>query len=167
MLQYTLTIRISMNIKDYFQKNEIIENLAKYELFYQVTLGNLISLTKTKDIDYEIEFQLALGSIYELLKDLRSLNDKSISFQDELKKQASMDAVQYFANENLEILKNGQIKIENIVNHINDGLFFNEAMQIICDENLEYQIEKWKEIITDELASSILSAIIELEKDEN
>ena len=100
-----------MNIENYFEKNEIIKNLGKYELFYQVTLGNLISLTNAKDMNYEIEFQLALGSIYELLKDLRSLEDESISFEEELKKQAAMDAVQNFANENLELLKNGEIKI--------------------------------------------------------
>lgn len=156
-----------MEIKNYFYKENIINNLAKYELYYQVTLGNLISITNTKDIHYEIEFQLALGSIYELLKDLRTLNDESISFEEELKKQAAMDAVQYFANENLELLKNGEIEIENIVNHINDGIFFNEAMEVICDENLEYQVSKWKEIITEELASAILSSILELEKDAN
>ena len=89
----------------HFTRNEIINNLAKYELYYQVTLGNLISLTNTKEIDYEVEFQLALGSIYELLKDLKTLDDMSISFDDELRKQAAMDSVQNFANVNLEILK--------------------------------------------------------------
>ena len=156
-----------MNIENYFRKNEIIKNLGKYELYYQVTLGNLISLTNTKDMDYEIEFQLALGSIYELLKDLRGFDDKTISFDEELKKQAAMDAVQNFANENLELLKNGEIKIEKIVNHINDGIFFNEAMEVVCHENLEHQIEKWEEIITPDLANAILESIKELEKDEN
>ena len=151
----------------HFTRNEIINNLAKYELYYQVTLGNLISLTNTKEIDYEVEFQLALGSIYELLKDLKTLDDKSISFDDELRKQAAMDSVQNFANENLEILKSGEIKIEKIVNHINDGLFFNEAMKVICDENLDEQIEKWKKIITEDLAKAILESILELEKESN
>ena len=149
----------------HFTRNEIINNLAKYELYYQVTLGNLISLTNTKEIDYEVEFQLALGSIYELLKDLKTLDDKSISFDDELRKQAAMDSVQNFANVNLEILKSGEIKIEKIVNHINDGLFFNEAMKVICDENLDEQIEIWEKIITQDLAKAILASILELEKE--
>lgn len=154
-----------MYIEKQFSKSKIVDNLAKYELYYQVTLGNLISLTNTKDINYEIEFQLALGSIYELLKDLKSLNDQSISFDDELRKQSAMDAVQNFSNENLEILKNGEIKIENIVNHINDGLFFNEAMKVVCDENLDEQVKKWEKIITEDLAKKILEAIQELEKE--
>ena len=81
----------------HFTRNEIINNLAKYELYYQVTLGNLISLTNTKEIDYEVEFQLALGSIYELLKDLKTLDDKSISFDDELRKFAE-------ENENVKLV---------------------------------------------------------------
>lgn len=149
----------------HFTRNEIINNLAKYELYYQVTLGNLISLTNTKEIDYEVEFQLALGSIYELLKDLKTLDDKSISFDDELRKQAAMDSVQNFANVNLEILKSGEIKIEKIVNHINDGLFFNEAMKVICDENIDEQVKKWEKIITQDLAKAILASILELEKE--
>ena len=149
----------------HFTRNEIINNLAKYELYYQVTLGNLISLTNTKEIDYEVEFQLALGSIYELLKDLKTLDDKSISFDDELRKQAAMDSVQNFANVNLEILKSGEIKIEKIVNHLNDGLFFNEAMKVICDENIDEQIEKWEKTITEDLAKAILASILELEKE--
>ncbi|MDX9960482.1 MAG: hypothetical protein RBS32_03250 [Aliarcobacter sp.] len=149
----------------HFTRNEIINNLAKYELYYQVTLGNLISLTNTKEIDYEVEFQLALGSIYELLKDLKTLDDKSISFDDELRKQAAMDSVQNFANVNLEILKSGEIKIEKIVNHINDGLFFNEAMKVICDENLDEQVKKWEKTITEDLAKAILASILELEKE--
>lgn len=149
----------------HFTRNEIINNLAKYELYYQVTLGNLISLTNTKEIDYEVEFQLALGSIYELLKDLKTLDDKSILFDDELRKQAAMDSVQNFANENLEILKSGEIKIEKIVNHINDDLFFNEAMKVICDENLDEQLEKWEKVITQDLAKKILDSIQELEKE--
>ena len=149
----------------HFTRNEIINNLAKYELYYQVTLGNLISLTNTKEIDYEVEFQLALGSIYELLKDLKTLDDKSISFDDELRKQAAMDSVQNFANVNLEILKSGEIKIEKIVNHINDGLFFNEAMKVICDENIDEQVKKWEKIITQDLAKAILESILELEKE--
>ena len=149
----------------HFTRNEIINNLAKYELYYQVTLGNLISLTNTKEIDYEVEFQLALGSIYELLKDLKTLDDKSISFDDELRKQAAMDSVQNFANVNLEILISGEIRIEKIVNHINDGLFFNQAMKVICDENLDEQVEKWEKTITEDLAKAILASILELEKE--
>jgi hypothetical protein len=153
-----------MNIENYFKRKEIINNLARYELYYQVALGKLVNITNKKEINYEIEFQLALGSIYELLKDLERENEETISFDEELQKQSAMDALQNFANENLEELKNGKIKIEEQVNNINDGTFFNETMILICQENLNSQIEKWEEIITEDLANAIYKSIQELEK---
>jgi len=153
-----------MNIENYFKRKEIINNLARYELYYQVALGKLVNITNKKEIKYEIEFQLALGSIYELLKDLKKENEETISFDEELQKQSAMDALQNFANENLEELKNGKIKIEEQVNNINDGTFFNETMILICQENLNSQIEKWEEIITEDLANAIYESIQELEK---
>ena len=152
-----------MNIENYFKRKEIINNLARYELYYQVALGKLVNITNKKEIKYEIEFQLALGSIYELLKDLKKENEETISFDEELQKQSAMDALQNFANENLEELKNGKIKIEEQVNNINDGTFFNETMILICQENLNSQIEKWEEIITEDLANAICKSIQKLE----
>mgnify|MGYP003555492912 CR=1 FL=1 len=48
---------------------------------------------------------------------------------------------------------------------INDGLFFNEAMKVICDENIDEQVKKWEKIITQDLAKAILASILELEKE--
>lgn len=155
-----------MNIENYFKKENIIENLAKYEMFYQVALGSLIGITKSNPINHEIEFQYALGSIYELIKDIETF-EEDINFEEELRKQSAMDALQNFVNENLELVKQGELNIENFVNHINDGLFFNEAMQEICDQNIDTQIIKWEEIITDELANSIMYSLKELESQQN
>ena len=40
-------------------------------------------------------------------------------------------------------------------------------MEVVCNENLEHQIEKWEQIITSDLAKAILESIQELEKNEN
>lgn len=155
-----------MNIESHFKKENIINNLAKYEMFYQVALGSLIGITKSNPINYEIEFQYALGSIYELIKDIESFEEE-INFEEELRKQSAMDALQNFVNENLELVKQGELNVENFVNHINDGQFFNEAMQEICDQNIDTQVLKWEAIITDELADSIMHSLKELEAQRN
>ena len=59
---------------------------------------------KVKDMNYEIGISISSWSIYELLKDLRSLEDEYIIWW-RTKKQATMDAVQNFANENLGTFK--------------------------------------------------------------
>ncbi len=154
-----------MNIQEHFSREKIIDNLARYELFYQVSLGSLIT-NDLKKISSDIEFQLALGSIYELLKDIQDFENFDDIYETELSKQSAMDAVQNFVNENLEAVKNGDFKVEEIINNINDNNFFNETMINICNENLDKQIQKWEGIISPELALAIMQSLIELEKQE-
>ncbi|RXK00219.1 hypothetical protein CRU98_03415 [Arcobacter sp. CECT 8986] len=153
-----------MDIERHFSKENIIENLAKYDMYYQISVGKLINITnKTNNITTDIEFQYALGSIYELLKDLEKLENGDDLFESELRNQAAMDATQNFINENLEFVKNEEIEVEPIINDINDNNFFNRTMIEICEDNHTKQIEKWTLIITDELASAIKESLKELE----
>lgn len=154
-----------MTYEEMFSKNNVTINLAKYEMYYQVSLGSLISDSKSKDIDPSIELQYALGSIYELITQIISDEKADEIFEIELQKQASMDALQTFVNENLNIVKDGTIKVEQIVNAINDGIFFHESMIEVCNENLENQLVKWNELISEDLAQKIYDSVLELQKE--
>ena len=153
-----------MDINKYFSKVTIINNLAKYETYYQVALGILVSATNTKKIDSDIKLEYALGSIYELIKDLENEKNLESIFNTELQKQSAMDAVQYFANENIQAVKNKELDIENTINKINDNLFFNDLVLDICKENEKNQITKWENIITNEIADAIMNSLLDLEK---
>ncbi|MBU3013250.1 hypothetical protein KO488_00675 [Poseidonibacter lekithochrous] len=153
-----------MDINKYFSKVTIINNLAKYETYYQVALGILVSATNTKKIDSDIKLEYALGSIYELIKDLENEKNLESIFNIELQKQSAMDAVQYFANENIQAVKNKELDIENTINKINDNLFFNDLVLDICKENEKNQITKWENIITNEIADAIMNSLLDLEK---
>ncbi|MGB5793133.1 hypothetical protein [Poseidonibacter sp.] len=152
-----------MHIQEHFSRKKIIDNLARYELFYQVALGSLLKSDSNK-MSNDIEFQLALGSIYELLKDIQDFEDFDEIYETELSKQSAMDAVQNFVNENLEAVKNSEIKVEEIINDINDNKFFNQTMIDICNDNLQSQLQKWEHIITPQLALAIMQSLEELEK---
>lgn len=152
-----------MNINYYFSKDNIINNIAKYETYYQVALGILISTTNKKEIDQNIQLEYALGSIYELIKDLENENIDEI-FEIELQKQAAMDALQHFANKNIKAVKNKEIDIENNVNIINDNLFFNDILLEICENSFPTQIKKWQTIINDEVSDSIIKSLESLEE---
>lgn len=154
-----------MNITDFFTKDKIINNLARYETYYQIALGKLIFISSAKEMSYEVDFKLALGSIYELIKDLKDYKDLDVIFEKELEKQTSMDAVQNFVNENMELIQSKNIAIEPIINDINEDKYFNDAMMKVFDENLIINQKKYADFITDELAGQINGAIIELAKD--
>ena len=156
-----------MNIHDEFSKYNIINNLAKYEMYYQVSLGKMISDTNINNINTEVDFKDALGSIYQMLKEIKDLPDVKRVYEMELLKQASMDAVQYFINENMDVVKEGQVQVEPIINQINDNAFFDKAMTDLCKRNLINQIHKWNDFITDEVAHSISQSVHELESASN
>lgn len=151
-----------MTFEEEFEKNNIINTLAKYEMYYQVSLGSLISDSKTSNIDPTIQLQYALGSIYDMISQIIKLENAEEIFDKELQKQSAMDALQDFVNANMQIVKDGSIKIEPIVNAINDGVFFHKSMIEICDENLDAQIKKWSNIIDDETAKKIQASIKEM-----
>lgn len=153
-----------MHITDFFTKDKIIDNLARYETYYQIALGKLIFISSAKEMSYEVDFKLALGSIYELIKDLKDYKDLHIIFEKELEKQTSMDAVQNFVNKNMELIQSKNIAIEPIINDINEDKYFNDAMMKVFDENLIINQKKYSDFITDELAKQIGDAILELSK---
>lgn len=153
-----------MNIKTQFSQKNTIINLSYYEIYYQISMGKLFSLTNKKDFNVNLDFTLALGSIFEVLNDIQELENQEEIFNTELKKQASMDAVQNFANENLEDIKNRIIKIDEIVNLINDNLFFDETMNKIVKDNYNNMKKKYEDLITDELSLQIQESLNELIK---
>lgn len=159
-----------MDIYKQFTKEKIIKNLSLYESYYQISLGKLVHLTESKNINSDIDFTFALGSIYELLKDMQSVeNDDEIEldFSNELQKQSCMDALQHFANEHLELIKNGTVDIEETLNAINDDVFFDMEMKSVHLNNIDSVNEKWASIINDDLAQQIIYSLKELEKTNN
>lgn len=152
-----------MNIQNEFSKYNIINNLAKYELYYQISLGKMISDTNINNVKTEVDFKIALGSIYEMLKELQTMPDAKRIYEMELLKQASMDAVQYFINENMHSVKAGELEVESYINQINDNAFFDKAMKDLCKRNMINQMMKWHEFITDEVADSIAKEVLKLE----
>ena len=109
-----------MNVLEQFTQEKITTNLGSYEVYYQVALGSLIKQTNANNINGEVEFQFALGSIYDMIHDIKCLDDAQEIFETELQKQAAMDAVQHFVNENLELVKTGKFNVEPLINQIKD-----------------------------------------------
>ena len=124
-----------MTLRNEFEKNNIIKTLTHYEIFYQITLGKLFTIPSCKKININLDFTLALGSIFETINDIKDLDNAKDIFVSEIQKQAAMDALQGFANENLEAIKNKSLSIDDIVNKINDNEFFNETMNNLANEN--------------------------------
>jgi len=151
-----------MNLLEQFTQKNLIENLSSYEVYYQVAVGNLINETHVTSIHGEVDLQDALSSIYEMIREIKCLDNAHDILDDELRKQAAMDAVQNFVNENLELVKSKNIDVEPLINDINDELFFKEEMLAICNSAKPHAIQKWETIITAEITQAIQDSIKQL-----
>ncbi|NQY94291.1 MAG: hypothetical protein HRT43_09020 [Campylobacteraceae bacterium] len=151
-----------MNLLEQFTQEKLIENLSSYEVYYQVSVGNLINETHVKSINGEVDLQDALSSIYEMIREIRCLDNALDIFDKELRKQAAMDAVQNFVNENLELVKSKNIEVEPLINDINDNLFFKEEMLAICKSAKPHAMQKWETIITPQITQAIQDSIKQL-----
>jgi len=151
-----------MNLLEQFNQKNLIKNLSSYEVYYQVAVGNLINETHVKGIDGQVDLQDALSSIYEMIREIRCLDNAHDILDDELRKQAAMDAVQNFVNENLALVKSKTIEVEPLINDINDGFFFKEEMLAICNSAKIHATEKWEQIITPEITQAIQDSIKQL-----
>ncbi|MGB6328729.1 MAG: hypothetical protein WBF48_07355 [Halarcobacter sp.] len=151
-----------MIVEKYYSRENIIKNLSKYEANYQIALGKLIHLSGIKETSYEVDFKLALGSIYELINDLKEVENLDSIFEEELRKQTAMDVLQKFVNENMELIQSKNFAIEAMINEINDNNYFNETMNEVYEENLKLYFQKYNDFITEELAFQIKGAVEEL-----
>jgi len=151
-----------MNLLEQFNQKNLIKNLSSYEVYYQVAVGNLINETHVKSIDGQVDLQDALSSIYEMIREIRCLDNAHDILDNELRKQAAMDAVQNFVNENLDLVKSKSIDVEPLINDINDNFFFKEEMLAICNSAKTHAIEKWEQIITPEITQAIQDSIKQL-----
>lgn len=151
-----------MNIEKEFTKEKIVDNLSKYETYYQIALGKLVHLSNIKEVSYEIDFKLALGSIYELINDLKDIENLDSIFDEELRKQTSVDVLQKFVNDNMELIQSRDFAIEPIINDINDNKYFNEEMNKVYEDNLKLHFKKYSDFISEELADQIKNSVLEL-----
>ncbi len=152
-----------MELLEYFNKKNLVDNMARYEANYQISLGKIIKETNiSNDMSYEIEFSLALGSLYDLFKDIKSLDN--IDLTNIIDQQSALDALQYFVNKNYELVKDGTIKLENIINDINDEAFFSDSMKNIYELNISDIKNKYKALFTDNFLQQIQE---EIQKEHN
>lgn len=152
-----------MNLIEEFEQKRLIYNLARYETNYKITLGYLCNELSIQVKDQELEIQYMLGSIYELIKELSNEKNLELQFDEELRKQAAIDALQFFVNENIQEVKNGKLELESYINKINDNQLFNETMNKLLRDNEQILLQKWENIITQELANAILTSLKDLE----
>lgn len=161
---------IEKEIQKQFTQDKIIENLCKYELFYQISLHSLVrrsefdiesTIEKLDELALEIDPENVFYTIIAITRHYEKENDFKVNFEEDLQKYASVQALQDYVKNDSE-MNNPEIFLESMLEVINENKFFDEKMKREFDLDYGTNLNRWKNIITETIATQILQNSEEL-----
>jgi len=156
---------IEEQIKEQFDHKKIIENLAKYELYYQISLSHIVSQSefdvkstykKINELSLDIDPETVFYTIIAIIRHFKDTEDFNNNYLIELQKHASVHALEDYVKKDKDLL-NPETYLETVLEEINSGAFFTEKMQKQLDSEYKISINRWQNIIAEELSFEIKS----------
>jgi uncharacterized protein YeaO (DUF488 family) len=153
-----------------FEQENIIANLARYELCYQIALEVLVqqtefdeasALEKLQTMQLEIEPEHLFYTVIALIRSRKSFKNFKETFEKEIQQHACINALEDYLKNDTQLL-HPEMFLEQTIENINNNTFFNARMQKIFEEEYDNELIRWKSIITKELASEIKQTAVSL-----
>ena len=156
---------IEQQIKTQFEHEKIIENLAKYELYYQISLSHIVSQSefdvkstykKINELSLDIDPETVFYTMIAIIRHFDETSDFEELYQVELQKHASVHALEDYVKKDKDLL-NPETYLESVIEKINEGIFFTNTMQKQFDSEYKISLNRWHNIIAEELSYEIKS----------
>lgn len=150
-------------IKQYFTRESIVDLFTKYELYYQISLGNYIyetlkdvdeTMNKIKELNLKVLPDTVLPNIFEIVLQHNQDEDFEDSFEYHLRVRALLHSLKDFVNNDKELLKVEYYIKEKSQQIINDE-FFNEEMKLQLESEYSAVYDHYDVMFTEEIAQSI------------
>jgi len=158
-------MNIEEHIKEQFDHKQIIENLAKYELYYQISLSHIVSQSefdvkstykKINQLSLDIDPETVFYTIISIIRHFDDSSSFEKDYLNELQKHASVHALEDYVKKDKELL-HPETFLESVVESVNDGSFFSDSMQKQFDSEYKISVNRWQNIIAEELSYEIKS----------
>jgi len=152
-------------IQEYFTRDSIVDMLTRYELYYQISLGNYVletiqdideTMKKIEELNLLIEVDTALSNIFEIVLHHSHHEDFEDKFEYHLRCRAMMHSLKDFINKDKDLL-NFDDYSNDTTQKILEDTYFKESMklQLESDYNSIYHI--YDQMITQKVANKIQS----------
>ncbi len=153
-------------IANKFKRENLINIMAAYQLYYQITLGEIIEKSgfdkeKIVDLNLDIDPENVLNTMIEVISTFRKEEDFDSIFEDNMKINAMIHALKDFTLKYDELNKKENIYDEFYEKIINDQ-FFTLSMQVFFSEELKSRIEYWKKLISKETAKELKESALKM-----
>jgi hypothetical protein len=162
--------KIEKKLSEQFNYENIVKNLAVYELAYQIALEYMVQLTefdkqsaleKIEQMQLEVDPERVFYSIIAITRTWENIEKFDKEFYNELKKHACINALEDYIKNDKDLM-HPEAFLEEMVTKINLGVFFNDKMNYFFNAELDNVILRWKSIISSNLAQDIRQTAISM-----
>ena len=149
--------------QQYFTKDNIIDMLTQYELYYQISLGNYVYETlqdidetnkKIDELSLRVDPNMAISNIFELILHYSHHKDFEYKFPYHLRTRALMHSLKDFVNADKELLGKDAY-IEQKSKMILDDTYFTEDMKLQFESDYGIISDHYELTVTDEIVETI------------
>ena len=156
-----------MNIQDRINQNftreNLVETIAKYQLYYQLALGAYVKETSTnqketmqkiQELNLDIEPENVLNTMVKLITTFSDDKDFTSLFADNIKANAMMHSLDDFIGK-CDHLPNKEELYDSFCMQIQDDKFYDINMHVQYDDEIKERIKFWEKLITAEVAEDL------------
>lgn len=148
-----------------FTREKLANTIASYQLYYQITLGELIQATSIEkekiDTEFDINPENVLNTMIEIINSFAKEDDFESILEDNMRVNAMIHAVKDFTIKFEELDKKENIYV-SFYEKIMDDKFFTISMQMLFSEELKQRVDFWKNLINKESAKELKTSALKL-----
>ena len=156
-------MNLNTKIEQYITQESIVDMLTKYELYYQISLGNYLFETlqdveettkKLDELNLKVELNVALSNIFEIIYHLIDQDNFEDIFEYHLRSRALMHSLKDFVNNDKDL-----VSVDNYIkqksNDILDDKYFTENMRLQFESEYGALYDYYDMLITEDIVNQI------------
>jgi hypothetical protein len=156
-------MNLQETIQQHFTKDNIIDMLTQYKLYYQISLENYVYETlqdmgdthnKLDELRLELDTNIALSNIFEIILRHGHQDNFEEEFYFHLRKRALMHSLKDFVNGDEELLGKDKY-IEQKTKAIANDIYFTESMKLEFESEYGMISENFEMLISDDMVDKI------------
>ncbi len=155
-------------LKQKFKKENLVDAIAKYQIYYQMALGILVKdscfdkdemALKLQELQLDIDVENILNIIVKLIDTFYEDKEFEEIFEDNIKLNAFLHSLKDFMAKNSDLTeKTYEVYNQKIMN----DEFFDIKMQLHFQEELEERKAYWKNLITPKVAKDLEESALKM-----
>ena len=146
-------------ITKYFKRENLVDTMAAYQLYYQIALGAYIKESsfdesKIDELALDISPENVCNTIIQIINSFHKEKDFDLIFNDNIKFNAMIHALKDFTLKNKELDDEENIYDTFYEKIINDT-FYTINMNIFFETEIKIKINEWKDFINKKTAREL------------